>query len=366
MVENKTIEIVKAFCRQNIWIILALVVLTLNIILVYVNFLAPSSPPPVVPAVPEPVVVEQAPEGMVRSSLIGEYIAEMSAARRPFAVMLDDFPSARPESGVSNADWVWETLVEGGVTRVMAVFQSADSATIGPVRSAREYFLPLASELNAIYVHSGGSPAALQQLATTKMLTNADEFANGSAFYRRANLVAPHNLFTSIEKLTTLSLAKKWNTPAEVSARQFSDDVPAGGEAAKTATIDFSLPSYRVTWRWDDVHGRYLRFVGGVEATDRENANKVGAATVVVELTKVAPAPRVNVPAAVSVSTVGEGDAWFFRNGKAFTGRWQKKSASSATAFLDANGQPFTFARGSVWVEVASASRKNVVSFSAE
>ncbi|MFA5954244.1 MAG: DUF3048 domain-containing protein [Patescibacteria group bacterium] len=351
---------VKEFFKKNVWLFLALAVLVINAVFIYVIFFTTATPP--TPIVPTPAV-EEPPIGMIRSELTGEYIPEAQAVKRPYAIMVDNFPSVRPASGLSQASWVWETLVEGGVTRLMAVFQSTNKVVIGPVRSAREYFLPLASELSAVYVHSGGSPAALAALSDMQTIANADEFANGYAYYRRSGLIPPHNLFTTTEKLDDLVTRRGWESTVKLHQQTFSDEAPKGGEPAQVVRVDFSVPSYGVLWRWDSERKRYARFIDGVQATDRENAEVIRAATIVAEITKITPAPRAAVPDAVTVGTVGKGKAWFFRDGQAFSGSWEKSSAGSPTKYLDANGLPFAFARGPVWVEIASMSRDGAVTF---
>ena len=155
---DKRLLTIGRFIREQIWIILICLALTANGYIIYRLFfsspLVPAIPPPVQPATNTP----EAPAGMVASSLNGVYLSEADSRRRVMAVMVDNLVEARPSAGLNAASIVWESLVEGGVTRFLAVYSMANNVTIGPVRSARDYFLPWVKEVDAVYAHSGGSP----------------------------------------------------------------------------------------------------------------------------------------------------------------------------------------------------------------
>ncbi len=104
--------------------------------------------------------------------LTGLNVVESNATRRPLAVMVENHPDARPQVGLIHADWVFEAIVEGGITRFMAVFSSEDADTIGPIRSARPFYVHWAAGLNALYVHAGGSQAALALIPTVTQIVD--------------------------------------------------------------------------------------------------------------------------------------------------------------------------------------------------
>ncbi|KKU48672.1 MAG: hypothetical protein UX68_C0010G0047 [Parcubacteria group bacterium GW2011_GWA2_46_9] len=339
------------FLREQIWIILIFIVLSANAYVVYQLFLAPAPPAPAPPRVPE-VKKEEAPAGMAASLLTGAYVPEADLGRRSIAVMIDNFAAARPSAGLNSAGIVWETLVEGGVTRFLAVYQTTSEVTIGPVRSARDYFLPWVKEVDAIYAHSGGSPAALAVIKADASLDDANEFSNGRAYYRVAG-AAPHNLYTTTERLEKLRADKEWRAESVVTPLPATDEKLTEGDIAKKITINFSsVPAYRVQWLYDEEKDVYLRSQGGVVATDRETREQLVAKNLIVQFTRITPAPPPAPADAVVVETVGQGEAWFFRNGRIIKGQWEKTTATSRTVFFDADKKPYSIARGSLWIEV--------------
>ena len=148
-------------------------------------------------------------------------ISERASQRHPIAVMIDDLSPARPQSGLQSASIVWHAPAEGGIPRYMAIFADTLPEEVGPVRSARLYFVQWASEWKAVYVHAGGSPQALRTLATKghgQLVYNADEFRYSSYFRRSRDRFAPHNLYSSLAQ------------PAEAVGRCRGQERPAQGQ----------------------------------------------------------------------------------------------------------------------------------------
>lgn len=339
------------FLREQIWIILILIVLLINAYIVYGLFLAPPPPPPALPPALE-VKKEGALEGMATSPLNGAYVPEADFSRRTIAVMVDNFAAARPSTGLNKASIVWEVLVEGGVTRFLAIYQATGDVTIGPVRSARDYFLPWVKEVGAIYAHSGGSLAALRAIKADSSIDDANEFSNGRAYYRSSGL-APYNLYTTTSRLEKLRADNGWGAESLATPWPADDEPLPDGEAAAKITINFaSVPAYRVQWRYDEEKDIYLRSQGGVVAADKETREQLTAKNVIIQFARVTPA-RPPAPAdAVVVEAVGSGEAWLARNGRIIKGRWEKPTALSRTIFLGPDKKPYSIARGSVWIEV--------------
>ena len=143
--------------------------------------------------------------------LTGRPVTAAVAARHPIAVMIDDHRDARPQSGFSAASVVWQAPAEGGIPRYMLVFQDQIPGDVGPVRSARSYYIPWAAELRALYVHAGGSPQALATLRAKgngQLVYNADEFRWAKSFRRVDFNFAPHNLYTTGKQLRSLAATR--------------------------------------------------------------------------------------------------------------------------------------------------------------
>ncbi len=125
-------------------------------------------------------------------------------ARRPLAVMIENSPAARPQSGLSQASVVYEAITEGGITRFLAIYLNGEPAVIGPVRSARPHFIYLAQEYDPVFVHCGESYEALQILARNSPVRNLDQIKYGKPFWRSRKRPAPHNLYTSSARLAKI------------------------------------------------------------------------------------------------------------------------------------------------------------------
>lgn len=342
---------------EHVWLIVIGIILLVNAVLIYVNFLMPRRQPP---TNNKPQTTEVA--GPV-SALTGLPITGVEP--RPIAFMIDNMKEARPSSGLPEASIVWETLVEGGVTRLLAVFTTNSETKIGPVRSAREYYLPWVSELGAIYAHSGGSSAALAMLsAGVPNINDANEFFNGAYFKRSVAVSPPHNLFSSTSNLRELATNKNWISAATITPWSSNVTTPANTEAATNITINFSSNiAYRAQWRYDTDKKVYMRSQGGAVAVDRESRQQLFAKNVVVLLANVTPAPRPGVPDAVTVKTIGQGDALLFRDGKVVKGKWSKADVANRTMLTNVDNTPLAITPGNVWIEVVPKDKKDVVNF---
>lgn len=160
--------------------------------------------------VTEPITPEKPAEVVYTAPLTGLPVDQPSLSR-PIAVMINNAPAARPQSGLAQADMVYEVLAEGGITRLIAVYQSYHGdVTIGPVRSIRPYLIGIGESMNALLVHAGGSPEAYSILQQGNK-EHLDEITNASApFWRDSSRKAPHNLYTNEEKLRKGALQKKY------------------------------------------------------------------------------------------------------------------------------------------------------------
>lgn len=281
-----------------------------------------------------------------KPSLSGQLVSEDIAGRPLVAVMVENHVDARPQTGLSQAEVVWETVAEGGITRYLALFQK-EVATVGPVRSARDYYAQIANGFGGVYVHVGGSPEALQQLATGTYprVVDVNEFYQGELFDRIKARVAPHNAYA---RMTAIRDRFAGKAPGARAAFAFQDGLVAAGGAATVVRIDFSLPSYAATFTYDAERGGYVRSVAGVPDVDAGNNMQLVPKTVVVEMVRVTPVPG-DEKGRVDIAAVGSGAAYFFRNGTVTTGTW-KRTAGQAAVYTDGAGVPVSFAPGQIWI----------------
>lgn len=266
-----------------------------------------------------------------------------------FAVQIENMVDARPLSGVSGASLVYETLAEAGITRLLAIYTADnDVSEIGPVRSARPYFLDWAEEFGALYAHSGGSPEALRTVLQYDIL-DLNEFANGRFFWRSKSRYMPHNLYTSVELLNDAFTAKEGEVK-NFTPWQFKDEI--GFDARPTeegrAKIYFSTKTYEVGWQYDRETNDYLRYQAGVIQQDRGGA-EVRAKNIIVQFTGVIVLDDVGRK---KIDTIGEGEAIIFQDGIRIDGTWQKEARGERTKFFDAASAEIKFNPGVTWVEV--------------
>lgn len=282
----------------------------------------------------------------------GVKVSQEIAGKRPLAVMVENHPDAWPQSGLSQADIVYEALAEGGITRFLAIYQSQEVKFIGPVRSAREYYAQIANEWGAVYAHVGGSNEVIAQIknGVYKNLDDANEYYNFDFFPRKKNKPQPHHIFTSTEKLNQLIDYHKYSSQASYQPFLFKDDEPAATSTATQIDIDFSRAGYEVRWVYDTAINSYKRLQYFERHLDAENNQQLIAKTVVAQLVKVTPVPK-DPLLSVDIDLVSGGQARVFLDGSVIEGTW-KKSTDGKTRYYDRLGQEIKFNRGPIWVEL--------------
>ncbi len=282
---------------------------------------------------------------------------------RPLAIMIDNHPDARPQSGIAKADVVWEAPVEGGLTRDLAIFRSASATEIGPVRSARPYFLRWAREYDALYAHVGGSDEALAELASGALgLDDVNEFSNGSTFWRDSRRSAPHNTYTSSQRLKALIDKKQWSPTTEAVDATSREREAATGTPATIVTAVATTGGDAIEFRWDDEASGYALWRRGRQMRDRDGTPIMPRTVVVLPMGMV----DISDPHAkglIGLQTIGTGDAVVFRNGVAQTGFWEKKSPAEPTRVMDANRQRIPFSEGQIWYVVIGANGGGSLNF---
>lgn len=270
----------------------------------------------------------------------------------PVAVMIENLRSVRPQAGLSEAGVVYEALAEGGIARFMAVYAGPKAEKIGPVRSSRSYYLEWVSEYDALYAFSGAYPPVLAAISGLE-IKNINAMYYGSQYYwRDSGLAAPHNMFTSGEKLEfALRDQELENDTATYRGWYFEDEpnIDERTEEEKTINIDFSSANYEVEYKYDRETNSYLRFNGGVAHNDANTGEQLSPKNVVVFKL---PTRVIDDKGRLEIDVIGEGEAYLFSNGEAVVGKWQKGSRTDRTMFYDENGDEYKFTRGQTWIEV--------------
>lgn len=271
--------------------------------------------------------------------------------QRPIAVMLAEDPITRPLSGVAAADLVIEMpVITGSITRMMAVFQCDLPDEIGSVRSARHDFIPLALGLDAIYVHWGGSHFALDKL-DAGIIDNLDAMKDPYAvFFRKSGIEAPHNGFTSSERILNAAEKSKYKTGDNFSGYPHLDDAKVKIQQKGKLTISYGGP-YRVYFEYNPQTNSYKRWRADQREIDKNSGNQVEASVVVVMR---AESRMIEPPNYNEVQIEGTGEAKIYQNGEEIKGYWEKKGtySNSKMTFFDVSGKEIKFTPGKIWIEV--------------
>lgn len=274
--------------------------------------------------------------------------APQSEKSRPFAVMIDNYPVARPQFGLASASLVYEAPVEGGVTRYLAFFLPETApAKIGPVRSAREYYVDIAKETQATYVHCGGSPEALLK---AKTLGNSDinEFFQGSYFWRENSRLAPHNVLTSGTNLNKYRLDYP-ESYSNFSPWLFKTATSTG--QLVVSQIDIKYPNeYAVYWQYNQTINRYERFLNDKNHLDA-SGQKIMTDNLIVHLSYFS---VIDEKLRLKMSGANSGQALLCQDGNCVVGKYKKNTTEGRTRYYTKDNQEFIFNAGITWIEMIS------------
>ena len=273
-------------------------------------------------------------------------------------VMIENSIDARPQSGLDQAGVVYEAIAEGGITRFMALFQEAKPQYIGPVRSVRLTYAELAKPYQCSIAHVGGSGNALNLIRNSSNgYRDIDQYFNGSFYWRISSRRAPHNVYTSFEKLDQLNFNKGYTTSNfKGFARVSPDEAPAASEQnATTINITMSSNSYNPVFNYDAVSNTYKRshVSGGPHLVVDGSGAKVQLAPTVVIAMKVDPITRTSETRFSDYTTTGSGDAFVFQNGSVTVATWQRTDVNSELKFVDkTTGNEILLNRGQTWISL--------------
>lgn len=322
---------------------------------------ATPEPTPTPSPTPEPTPTPSPTPVLVPAPLTGLPVEPERAARNPVALMIDDHPNARPQSGLSSADVVWHAPAEGGIPRYLALYQSRMlGSDIGPIRSARVYFVLWASEWNALYGHSGGSPQALRMLRDKgqgQYVFDANEFRYGGGAFGRVDFrSAPHNVYTDAQRMRRLGIRLGAEDHDQSPVWTFAPDAPMEGRP-DGGTLKIPYPHNTVTYAYDRESNTYLRGVSGAKrqidaATDRQVAPK-NVVIMHVKFIETGDSKH-----RLEGDTIGSGKAELYTNGVVTKGTWRKDGETDPTRFFDADGQPMTFTAGQTFIQVVPTDLK--------
>lgn len=298
---------------------------------------------------PKPVATvkkKEVPPPVYYSPLTGSKVpTEAATTQAVTAIMIENSPDARPQSGLKDAGVVYEAVAEGGITRFLTLHQEDKPQLIGPVRSLRMYYVDWLAPFNASVAHVGGSAAALAEIRNGNY-RDIDQFFNAGSYWRATDRYAPHNVYTSFAKLDTLNAFKGYTSSSFTGFKRI-DGKPVESPNASAITINISGPLYNTSYTYDKENNRYNRNLAGVPHTDREGGQITPSVVIAmnVDMTLV-----MEDGYRESITTTGSGTATIFQNGTAINATWTKKDRASQIVFTDSVGKEIPLVRGQTWI----------------
>ncbi|KAB7705260.1 DUF3048 domain-containing protein [Bacillus aerolatus] len=276
-------------------------------------------------------------------------------AQRATAVVINNHPQARPQTGLTAADVVYEVLTEGNVTRFLAVYQSEQPEKVGPVRSARDYFIELAKGYDSLFVAHGYSPEARERLFSGEMDELNGIQYDGTIFKRDPSRKAPHNSYISFDAMYKKAEEKGYSTdnmPDRLSFLQPSEAVEGADQKAMSVQVNYSSQAaFQVEYKYNRDKKRYERFTGGKQEFDRETNEAVSAANVLI----IEAEHRVmDGKGRLDIDLSSGGNAYLLQNGAVHIAEW---SNVDGRILPFKEGAPMGFVQGKTWINIIPASK---------
>lgn len=283
--------------------------------------------------------------------------------QRPIAVMIDNVGSARPQAGLNDAYIVYEIIVEGKQTRLMALFQNKELNKIGPIRSSRHYFLDYALENDAIYVHFGWSPKAKNDINSLDVDNINGISESSKSFWRVRDKSAPHNVVISTDKILDIADRKGYRTTSnkESVLNYVTDEIELEeGRTATNITIPYSS-SYKVTYKYDDETKRYTRGYNKTTQKDWDTKELVTTKNIIITFAKNYVLNDGSGKDRQDLSNVGTLDGYYITNGKAIKIKCYKSSRKAQTVYRDLEGNEIDVNDGNTFIQIVPIDSKVVI-----
>lgn len=282
---------------------------------------------------------------------------------RPVAVMIDNHSDAWPQAGLQKAYMIYEIIVEGGETRLMALFKGAEVEKIGPVRSARHYFIDYAMENDAIYTHFGESPQADSDIKKYS-INEIDGIAeDGTTFWRVKDKAAPHNAVTSMDKLIESAKNKKYKMTSnkESVLNYVTDEVNLEeGQEAISVTIPHSQLQ-TVKYVYDEENKVYERQARGKEQTDWDTKETITTKNIIITFCDNYTLTDKENKGRQGLKNIGTFEGYYITNGKAIKIKCIKNDRDEQTIYQDLEGNEIKVNDGNTFVNICPTTAKVIL-----
>jgi hypothetical protein len=291
--------------------------------------------------------------------LSGLPAAEDTGTIRPIVVTIENSRPANPQAGLIKSDIVYELMVEGGITRFLAVFHSGlqEETVLGPIRSARHDFYELTKELDAVLVHSGASQKAYALIQSGKV-KDIDEITMGGPFYRSKERKAPHNLYAGIRNLKDFSIRRGHKDDVQLQPLLFFAEKEEGlsGNPANSVKVSYHS-KYNVSYQYDEQSQSYQRFMRDKPHVDQTTGQQLTVDNIVIQLTKYR---SIDKEDRQEIDIIGEGKGFMIQNGQYIPIIWKKTSAAKRTVLFTLDGEEVQFKPGKTFWQIVPDSGSKI------
>ena len=271
---------------------------------------------------------------------------------RPLSIMVENAEGARPQSGLDKANIVYEVLAEGGITRFLAIYYDQEAEEVGPVRSARPYFVSKSLEHQAIFVHVGGSEEAYNFIKQ-ESIDDINEFVDFQPFWRSTDRTPPHNLYTSTinlrkeaNKLGYIEMIKKQEYQFEISRNE-----KLTGRETDSIVIPYNR-NYTVSYQYQPESMKYIRFINGEPHIDAKTKKQLAVDNIIIQF---AETKIIDQEGRLAIDFVSKGIGLLFLKGNSTEITWGKADLRARTVFLDKEGNRIALTPGNVWIQIVSS-----------
>lgn len=299
--------------------------------------------------------VEKETKQIFRSPLSGLEIDEINKDKRPISIMIDNHNRARWQSGLQAAELVYEYRVEGTYTRYLAFYLRNIPEKIGPVRSARPYFVNKALEMDSVYVHVGGSVEAKNDIRRLGIADIDGLSSNKKVFWRESHKKAPNNLYTDLQVLKEEQVKKGYREETNRDYFLFNiEDESIEGKICNEIIIKYLNPN-TTKYEYDEKEKEYIRYKDGQLHLEELDNNPIRVKNIIIQELKTR---VIDNEGRLSIQTIGEGIGKYITNGKIIDVLWTKGSESDITIYKDLNGIEIKLNPGNTWVQVVDEKSK--------
>lgn len=294
----------------------------------------------------------------IPSPLSGIYAPEDKVNKRVVGVMFDNHPSARWQAGLKDAEIVYEFQVEAPYTRYLGLFLINEPESLGPIRSARPYFVTTTLEYDAIYVRVGGSEAAKADIQNLHMADIDGLSSSSKVFWRNNSKRAPHNLYTNMDIIRETQEERGYRSDGNFqSFRFYEDDMDKQGSPANRVKIDYKHGN-TTEYLYNNMDKVYNRRKDGVNHIDEIDNRQIIAKNIIIQEvnTKV-----IDKEGRLQIDLIGEGTGQYISNGVSIDIKWVKNERASKTLYYTENGQELTLNPGVTWIQIVNPNMEIII-----